>query len=96
MYKNTIAFHRYYTIFKSTFNKKIFLRNSSTSTECRDVLKSLKKSGNWFLETSICIVYDTTFKIDQTLFIKISKFRNFQNSFSYGYTLIDFEAFGFK
>jgi hypothetical protein len=29
------------------------------------------------------VVYDTTFKIDQTLFLKISKFRNFQNSFPY-------------
>jgi hypothetical protein len=60
-----------------------FLRNASTSIECKDVLKSLKKSENCFLGTSMCLVYDTIFKIYQKLFLKITNFILFQNSFPY-------------
>jgi hypothetical protein len=64
--------------------KNNFPRNAWTSMECKeDVLKSLKKSENWFLGTSICLVYDTIFKIYQKLFLKITNFILFQNSFPY-------------
>jgi hypothetical protein len=85
MLKKSLDATYFIRFLKACFQTIFFLRNASTSTECRDVLISLKKLENWILKTSTCLVYDTIFKIDQTLFLKITNFQHFQNSSPYNF-----------